>query len=60
MTCMTWPIFEKIEDFLTLPEQRLLAGTSYVLWLSLTMREDFLHDANDRYSEMVEEGWFIE
>ena len=60
MTCMTWSIFEEIEDFLTLSEQRILAGTSYVLWLSFIMREDFLHDANDKNGEMVEEGWFIE
>ena len=60
MTCITWPFFEKIEDFLTLSEQRLLAGTSYVLWLSFTMREDFQHEVNDRYWEMVEEGWFAE
>ena len=60
MTCMTWSLFEEIEDFLILSEQRLLAGTCYVLWLSFIMREDFLHDPNDRYGEMVEEGWFID
>ena len=60
MTCITWPIFEEIEDFLTLSEQRILVGTSYVLWLSFTMREDFEHDVNDRYWQMVEEGWFVE
>ena len=41
MACITWPIFEIIEVFLTLPEQRILAGISYFLWLSFTMREDF-------------------